>query len=92
MSRKVGAIQTDEKGLSRSQTHEILIKGSSTPTPPVDVPAYQAGTAYKAGDRVSNQGSNYQCKPHPYTAWCAGAAWAYEPGKGTAWDSAWIKL
>lgn len=83
---------TDETGLIRSQIHEILVKGSSAPTPPVDIPAYQAGTAYKAGDKVSNQGSNYQCKPHPYTAWCAGAAWAYEPGKGTAWDSAWIKL
>lgn len=57
-----------------------------------EYPAYKEGTAYKAGDKVSNLGGNYQCKPHPYTGWCAGAAWAYEPGKGTAWGDAWIKL
>ncbi|WP_429193297.1 glycoside hydrolase family 19 protein [Aeromonas salmonicida] len=83
---------TDEQGLSRSATHEILIKGSGGTTPPDGNPPYQAGTAYKAGNKVSNLGGNYQCKPHPYTGWCAGAAWAYEPGKGTAWGDAWIKL
>ncbi|WP_394327796.1 glycoside hydrolase family 19 protein [Aeromonas salmonicida] len=83
---------TDEQGLSRSATHEILIKGSGGTTPPDGNPPYQAGTANKAGDKVSNLGGNYQCKPHPYTGWCAGAAWAYEPGKGTAWGDAWIKL
>ncbi|MEW7865549.1 glycosyl hydrolase family 18 protein [Aeromonas diversa] len=55
-------------------------------------PAYKAGTTYKAGDRVSNVGGNYECKPYPFTTWCSGAAWAYEPGKGTAWQDAWIKL
>lgn len=83
---------TDDKGLSRSVTHEILVKGSGGSTPPDGNPPYKEGTAYQAGDRVSNLGGNYQCKPHPYTGWCAGAAWAYEPGKGTAWSDAWIKL
>ncbi|WP_323884107.1 glycoside hydrolase family 19 protein [Aeromonas hydrophila] len=83
---------TDDKGLSRSATHEILIKGSGGTTPPDGNPPYKEGTAYQAGDKVSNLGGNYQCKPHPYTGWCAGAAWAYEPGKGTAWSDAWIKL
>ncbi len=83
---------TDDKGLSRSATHEILIKGSGGTTPPDGNPPYKEGNAYKAGDKVSNLGGNYQCKPHPYTGWCAGAAWAYEPGKGTAWSDAWIKL
>ncbi|WP_421159176.1 glycoside hydrolase family 19 protein [Aeromonas dhakensis] len=83
---------TDDKGLSRSATHEILIKGSGGTTPPDGNPPYKEGTAYKAGDKVSNLGGNYQCKPHPYTGWCAGAAWAYEPGKGTAWSDAWSKL
>ncbi|QDH68019.1 lytic polysaccharide monooxygenase [Pseudomonas azotoformans] len=54
-----------------------------------EYPAYKEGTPYKAGDIVSNNGKNYKCKPHPYTAWCAGAAWAYAPGTGTAWDQAW---
>ncbi|MGL5071602.1 MAG: carbohydrate-binding protein, partial [Aeromonas salmonicida] len=30
-------------------------------------PAYQAGTAYKAGDVVSNAGSLYECKEFPYS-------------------------
>lgn len=57
-----------------------------------DHPAYKEGTAYKDGDIVSNNGKNYKCKPHPYTAWCAGAAWAYAPGSGTAWGQAWDEV
>lgn len=55
-------------------------------------PAYKEGTAYKADDIVTNNGKNYKCKPHPFTAWCAGAAWAYAPGSGTAWEQAWIEV
>jgi hypothetical protein len=29
-----------------------------------------------------------QCKPWPYTGWCSGSAWAYEPGVGKSWKSA----
>lgn len=57
-----------------------------------DYPDYKEGTPYKAGDIVTNAGANYKCKPHPYTAWCAGAAWAYAPGTGTAWDQAWERV
>ncbi|TFY90008.1 chitin-binding protein [Pseudomonas kairouanensis] len=52
-------------------------------------PDYKEGTAYKDGDIVTNNGKNYKCKPHPFTAWCGGAAWAYAPGTGTAWQQAW---
>ena len=52
-------------------------------------PQYVAGTRYKGGDIVSNHGALYQCKAGVTVAWCAGAAWAYEPGKGTAWQQAW---
>ena len=85
---------TDEGSLSRSASHALLVKGEEggvTP-PDGDYPAYKAGTPYKAGERVSNGDASYECKPHPYTGWCSGAAWAYEPGKGTAWSDAWIKL
>ena len=57
-----------------------------------EYPAYKEGTAYKAGDIVTNVGKNYKCKPHPYTAWCAGAGWAYAPGSGTAWEQAWEEV
>ncbi|WP_414448994.1 glycosyl hydrolase family 18 protein [Burkholderia sp. 22PA0099] len=54
-------------------------------------PQYKEGTRYAAGDIVSNRGALYRCKPFPYTNWCSMAAWAYEPGKGSAWAQAWDK-
>ncbi|MGL4249140.1 MAG: glycoside hydrolase family 19 protein [Aeromonas sp.] len=83
---------TDAGNLSRSATHELLVKGEEGGVNPPGYPAYVEGTAYNAGDRVSNDGANYECKPHPYSKWCSGPAWAYEPGKGQAWSDAWIKL
>jgi len=55
-------------------------------------PAYVEGTAYKAGDKVSAAGGVYSCKGHPFTGWCAGAAWAYAPGTGLYWSEAWDKV
>ncbi|CAM3811532.1 immunoglobulin-like domain-containing protein [Parendozoicomonas haliclonae] len=60
-------------------------------TPPGDYPLYQAGTAYKDGDIVLGaDGSAYQCKPWPYTGWCASAS--YAPGSSQYWKDAWDKL
>jgi hypothetical protein len=81
---------TEAQGASDTAQHVLLVTGSSS-TPPKPYPAYQEGFPYQAGDIVSSQGSVYQCKPFPYSGWCAGAAWAYAPGTGTAWDSAWEK-
>ncbi|MBW8183496.1 chitinase [Shewanella nanhaiensis] len=80
---------TDDAGLSASTNHNVLVIVSDS-TPPDGAVPYQAGYAYVAGERVSNAGGVYECKPFPYTAWCAGAAWAYEPGVGAAWQDAWI--
>ncbi|MEM0556641.1 MULTISPECIES: immunoglobulin-like domain-containing protein [Aeromonas] len=57
-----------------------------------DYPAYAPNTSYQAGDRVSNAGGNYECKPWPYSGWCGGSTSHYAPGTGTAWSDAWIKL
>jgi len=53
------------------------------------VPQYVENGGYVAGSRVQNVGSQYECKPYPYTGWCNGAAWAYAPGTGTYWTDAW---
>ncbi|WP_191489548.1 lytic polysaccharide monooxygenase [Pseudomonas sp. FEN] len=53
---------------------------------------YQEGKNYQAGDIVTNAGANYQCKPWPYTPWCAGAAGFYAPGTGIHWQEAWDKV
>ncbi|ANI84982.1 fibronectin type III domain-containing protein [Kosakonia oryzae] len=56
-------------------------------------PAYQENFPYAAGDIVTGtDGNAYQCKPWPYTSWCSGAAFAYAPGTGSAWDMAWDKV
>ncbi|MFA7260593.1 MAG: Ig-like domain-containing protein, partial [Aeromonas bestiarum] len=52
-------------------------------------PAYQAGTAYKAGDVVSNAGSLYECKEFPYSGWCGASPYHYAPGVGVVWADAW---
>ncbi|WAI83146.1 MULTISPECIES: lytic polysaccharide monooxygenase [Achromobacter] len=52
-------------------------------------PAYKAGTAYKAHERVTNLGKVYECKPWPYTNWCGQSPFHYEPGKGGYWTQAW---
>lgn len=57
-----------------------------------DFPAYAPNNGYNAGDRVSNAGNNYECKPWPYSGWCGGSASHYAPGTGSAWSDAWIKL
>ncbi|WP_052446123.1 immunoglobulin-like domain-containing protein [Aeromonas fluvialis] len=75
-----------------TQTYPLSLTEENNPGEPGEYPAYVPGTSYKAGERVSNAGGNYECKPYPYTGWCGGAAWAYAPGQGTAWSDAWIKL
>ncbi|USV59528.1 glycosyl hydrolase family 18 protein [Aeromonas encheleia] len=52
-------------------------------------PAYQSGTAYKAGDVVSNVGNLYECKEFPYSGWCGASPYHYAPGVGTVWADAW---
>ena len=57
-----------------------------------DYPAYAPNTTYQAGDRVSNAGGNFECKPWPYSGWCGGSTSHYAPGTGSAWSNAWTKL
>ncbi len=68
------------------------MEDKGTVEPPVtDAPAYEAGKAYLAGDKVlANDGNIYQCKPWPYTGWCASAS--YAPGTSQYWADAWDKL
>ena len=50
-------------------------------------PQYSAGTSYSVGQLVQNVGNNYICN---IAGWCSSsAAWAYAPGTGADWTSAW---
>lgn len=67
------------------------------PTPPTapeldGFPVYQEGKKYSGGDVVQVNGQLYRCNEGITSAWCSGAAWAYGPGTGTAWQDAWEKV
>ncbi|MFA0555416.1 immunoglobulin-like domain-containing protein [Vibrio sp. 10N.222.55.A1] len=65
--------------------------GGGTTPPPGDYPPYEAGTNYAAGDIVVGSDNGlYECKPWPYTAWCASAS--YAPADSQYWQDAWTKL
>ncbi|WP_203219197.1 Ig-like domain-containing protein [Pseudoalteromonas sp. S16_S37] len=52
-----------------------------------NIPAYQGGGNYSAGDLVSHNNHKYRCDIGP---WCSSSAlWAYEPGVGQYWQDAW---
>ena len=55
-------------------------------TYPEGMGSYKPGTVVKAGD-----GNLYECRPFPFSGWCNGVDFYYEPGSGLAWQDAWIK-
>ncbi|MGL4602144.1 MAG: immunoglobulin-like domain-containing protein [Plesiomonas sp.] len=55
-----------------------------------DYPAYEPGKNYQGGDKVTNNGHIYECKPFPYSGWCGGSSSHYAPGQGSHWKDAWI--
>ncbi|WP_279152809.1 immunoglobulin-like domain-containing protein, partial [Photobacterium iliopiscarium] len=77
---------------SVEQRAHFTLEDKGTIEPPVtDAPAYEAGKAYLAGDKVlASDGNVYQCKPWPYTGWCASAS--YAPATSQYWADAWDKL
>lgn len=89
----VHTVRLNVRDMQNGKTSQAELKFTVTPASGGgEYPAYKEGTAYKAGDIVTNNSKNYKCKPHPYTAWCAGAAWAYAPGSGNAWEQAWEEV
>lgn len=63
--------------------------GGGTTPPSGNYPAYSEGTTYKGGDVVVVDNVLYECIDGPTVPWCSGAAWAYAPGTGSAWSTAW---
>ncbi len=86
------ATYTNAGGCTSSQSYTITVTGGAGGTGNcATIPQYvTSGGNYAAGSVVKNAGSQYQCKPWPYSGWCNGAAWAYAPGTGTYWTDAWV--
>jgi GH18 family chitinase/chitodextrinase len=80
---------TDNQGASAtSAVVNITVTGGSAGCS--GVAQYVENGGYVAGSIVQNQGSQYECKPYPFSGWCNGAAWAYAPGTGAYWGDAWV--
>lgn len=84
------AVATDNEGASTtSSAIQITVNPN---TGECNAPQYQENGGYSAGSEVQNGGKKYQCKDYPFSGWCNGSAWAYEPGVGAHWQDAWIDL
>ncbi|WP_374419529.1 trypsin-like peptidase domain-containing protein [Chromobacterium sp.] len=86
-------VKDPANGKDHRATHTMTIKPKESGGS--EVPAFQRNVTYKAGDRVSNAGGVFECKPAPHTGWCTIKTDTqmrhYEPGKGINWSQAWIK-
>ncbi|BBN80339.1 chitinase [Pseudoalteromonas sp. A25] len=84
--QQLKAIATDDKGATASALVSVDVTAQSSGGC-ANVPAYQAGGNYNAGDLVSHHNNKYRCDIGP---WCSSSAlWAYEPGVGEHWQEAW---
>jgi chitinase len=88
-SYSLTARATDNLGLTGSSAIIVInvAGGDNCST----IPQYvSSGGNYVAGSKVKNAGSQYECKPWPYSGWCNGSSSAYAPGTGSHWGDAWI--
>lgn len=71
---------------ARTQAVSFTVNGNAPGGSCKTLPNYNEGNTYALGDIVVNQDNQYSCQ---IPGWCSSAAWAYEPGVGTDWQSAW---
>jgi|GEM_PF-1993079 len=80
---------TDNLGASTTTVSITVIVQQVITNTCSGIATYTENGGYSAGSKVQEAGSSYECKPWPYSGWCNGAAWAYEPGAGAYWTDAW---
>ncbi|MDB5257365.1 MAG: carbohydrate-binding protein, partial [Chitinophagaceae bacterium] len=86
----ITAKATDNSGATAtSGVATVKVNTVVVSNPCSGIATYAENGGYVAGSKVQNAGSQYQCKPYPYSGWCNGAAWAYGPGTGAYWTDAW---
>lgn len=85
----IKAIATDNLGATTTSNTTTIVVNQLTSNSCSTTPQYKENSGYTPGSLVQNFGAKYQCKPYPYSGWCNGAAWAYEPGLGSYWTDAW---
>ena len=86
----ITAKATDNLGATTTSSVVTVTVNTVVVTNPCSgIAQYAENAGYVPGSKVQNAGSQYQCKPYPYSGWCNGAAWAYGPGTGAYWTDAW---
>jgi GH18 family chitinase len=88
-SYSITAKATDNAGASTTSSVVKVVVNAVVSNSCTGIANYVENGGYVAGSKVQNAGSQYQCKPYPYSGWCNGAAWAYGPGTGSYWTDAW---
>ena len=79
----------DASGNTKTSTAVSVTVNTVTTGGCTGIAQYVENGGYVAGSKVQNAGSQYECKPYPYSGWCNGAAWAYGAGTGAYWTDAW---
>ena len=78
---------TDNQGATSIATTTASVSSVGNGNDCSGVTQYVVGNSYAVGDIVANNNHKYQCK---IAGWCSSnAAWAYAPGTGSHWPSAW---
>ncbi|WP_160112183.1 glycoside hydrolase family 19 protein [Aquimarina sp. AU58] len=82
---------TDNKGaFSTSAAIAITVTSGGGNGNCANIQQYVAGTSYGLNDEVINEGEKFSCD---IPGWCSSAAaWAYAPGTGAHWQTAWTKI
>src|SRR6202012_4326117 len=90
----VTVVATDDAGgTTTSAAVAITVTANAGTDDCGTIPQYvSTGGNYVAGSIVKNDGNQYQCKPWPYSGWCAIAPSYYAPGTGTNWTDAWTLI
>ncbi len=91
----------DENGTFVQKNFDVMLQEVVTPPEPgtgdYDYVFPNNLSSYKAGTKVfqSKTGNVYQCKPFPYSGYCvqwSTGATQFEPGVGSHWQEAWVKV
>jgi hypothetical protein len=88
----IKAVVTDNLGATATSSIKSVTINAIVSNTCSSTPKYVENNGFAPGSIVQNNGIKYQCKPYPYSGWCNGASWAYEPGVGAYWADAWTVI
>ncbi|WP_340679058.1 Ig-like domain-containing protein [Paraglaciecola sp.] len=79
--------QDNDSAVTYSAEITIMVDDKDSTGGCGDIADYKAGDSYSAGQFVAHNNHKYTCN---VAGWCSSsAAWAYEPGVGNHWQTAW---